>query len=315
MRDNILLLHFDDITDSNGDLIADSSGQEHDGVLVFDGQTAGPLDGTFGQGLDLQRDAWVSLDGNYFDYGTADFTYSVWVKMLPCSESNDNRIALGGAGAGDDPHMWLGVLCPDSCPNGDGAFMNWLDASRDGPRVEACTGVVLDDGDWHHLAGVKEGHANATVKLFVDGREVGSDVHSFIDDFTYDGGEIRLGSFNLDDPQYHTRISVDEGAIWKRALSNAEIEAIYRRGALGLGLQVRVCEDGVCDDEPFVGPDGTSDSWFAETDQTGAPGSQLGNLEGLGLVGPAAQYRVRFATASASDSPGLRTVALGANRP
>lgn len=319
MADNILLLHLDGAgAPDDASTVADASGHLHHGRIVLAGQTAQHVAGEFNQALDLQRDAWVSLDGSYFDLGTSDFTYAIWVKMFDCAQSNDNRVAMGGAGASDTPHMWIGALCPDPCASRDGAFMNFLDSSRVGPSLSACTGVVLDDGAWHHLAGVKQGHTApaALVRLYVDGREVAADSFDFgATTFTYDGGEIRLGSFNLNDPQYHTRIIVDEAAIWKRTLDAAEIAALYRRGAVGLELQFRVCPDRVCDTEPFLGPDGTSGTYFTEADLAGAAGGQRDNLSALGLVGSVAQYRVRFSTAATLLSPGLVRVSLEAALP
>jgi hypothetical protein len=214
--------------------------------------------------------------------------------------------------------MWIGSLCPEQCAGGDGAFMNFLDDSRSGPSLNVCSGIVLDDGAWHHLAGVKRGHTAppALVQLFVDGREVDADSYDFgANTFDYVGGEIRLGSFNLNDPQYHTRIVVDEAAIWKRALSATEVAALHRRGALDLELQIRVCVDGTCGSEPFIGPDGTSATYFTEADLSGPAGSQSGNLASLGLVGSQAQYRARFSTVLSTASPGLRRVTLEARRP
>ncbi len=318
MADNILLLHLDSAALADGDRIIDSSGLGNHGQLVLDGQGATRTAGEFSGALDLDRDAWVTLDGNYFDFGTGDFTYSIWVKMRDCAESNDNRIAMGGAGTDDMPHMWIGALCPEECPDGDGAFMNFLDDTRAGPSLNVCSGVVLTDGAWHHLAGVKRGHTSppALVQLFVDGREIDADSYDFgANTLTYIGGEIRLGSFNLNDPQYNTSIAVDEAAIWKRALGDAEVEALYRRGALDLELQVRVCADGACDSEPFIGPDGTSGTYFTEAELSGAAGTQSGNLASLGLVGAMAQYRARFSTTLATASPGLREVTLRARRP
>ncbi len=318
MGDNILLLHLDEVTIDDGSPIIDSSGAGNDGQMVFAGQAASTALGEFGGALDLDRDAWVSLDGVNFNFGTGDFTYSIWVKMRDCDQSNDNRIAMGGGGADDSPHMWIGVRCPEVCPDGDGAFMNFLDESRTGPSLQVCTGVALDDGAWHHLVGVKKGHTSppALVQLFVDGREVGAESYDFTNNtFTYDGGEIRLGGFNLGGDTYNTSIVVDEAAIWKRALTTAEVNAIYRRGVTDLALQVRVCPDGTCDNEPFLGPDGTSNTYFREADVVGASGSQGNNIATLGLVGAKAQYRARFATESQAASPGLREVRLAAKRP
>jgi len=321
MAENILLLHLDGTSLADGDTVVDSSGLGNDGQIVLAGHAASRTAGVFDGALDLERDAWVTLDGNYFDFGTGDFTYSIWVKMRDCAQSNDNRIAMGGAGdggAGDRPHMWIGALCPERCPGGDSAYMNFLDDSRDGPRLEVCSGVVLTDGQWHHLAGVKRGHTSppALVQLFVDGREIDAASYDFgANTFNYVNGEIRLGGFNLGGTQYNTSIVVDEAAIWKRALSDSEIEAVYRRGAVDLALQIRVCGPGGCGSESFIGPDGTGATYFTEVDLLGAAGAQSGNLSSLGLVGAQAQYRARFSTAVPAVSPGLRSVTVEARRP
>lgn len=318
MADNILLLHLDEMSFGQETVVLDNSGSGNDGRMVFAGQGASTTSGVFSSALDLDRDAWVSIAGSNFDFGTGDFSYSIWVKMRDCTQSNNNRIAMGGAGSENSPHLWLGALCPDSCSGGDGAHMNFLDDSGEGPTLAVCTGIRLDDGAWHHLAGVKQGHTSppALVKLFVDGREVGGESYDFGNNtFTFGGGEIRLGGFNLSGNTYNTSIIVDEAAIWKRALNSADVAAVYRRGVTDLELQIRACPDGTCDSEPFMGPDGTNATYFREADVVGASGSQTGNIAMLGLVGAKAQYRVRFSSESKTTSPGLRKVRIEAKRP
>ncbi len=321
MQDNIVLLHFDDSDLSQGALVLDSSGNNNHGQIVLAGQAVSQSKGRFAGSLDTERDAWVTLPGYYFDFGTGDFTYALWVKMRPCAESNDNMIALGGEDSDSSPHLWLGTSCPDDCPGLDGAHMNFLHHDGDnynGATLTACTGVALGDGAWHHMASVKRGHSapDALLQLYIDGREVAATTYDFgTESFTYEGGEIRLGSFNLSEPKYYTSIVVDEAAIWKRALSGAEIASLYSRGALQMGLQVRACADGSCDSEEFVGPDGSNASYFTEADLVGAAGSQQGNIASLGLVGAKAQVRVRFATSLQTASPGLRSLRLEAKRP
>jgi hypothetical protein len=318
MAEATLLLHLDGTgSGADGSVVPDRSGRAHDGLVQLAGQGVRYIPGVFGQALDIDRDAWVTLDGRYFDFGTGGITYAIWIKNFDCAQSNDNRVAMGGGGLNDRPHTWLGAGCPDPCSGLDSANVNFLDDSRNGTNVEPCTGVVLEDGGWHHLVGVKDGHTAppAVIRLYVDGREVGATSYDFgANTFTYAGGELRLGGFNLGGTQYNTRIVVDEAAIWKRALSAAEVEALYRRASVRLELQIRVCADGTCDDEAFVGPDGTSATAFTEADLIGAAGAQQDNLGPLGLVGRLAQYRVRFSTEVSTVSPGLRRVEVRATR-
>jgi hypothetical protein len=311
MINNILLLHYDGTgVAASGDQVPDASGHLHHGEIVLAGEGTRYGPGVFGNAIDQDRDAWVRLDGNYFDYGTGGFTYATWVKLFDCTRSRSHREVIGGAGAGDTPHMWIGALCPDSCPGRDGVFMNWLDNTRNGGTVSACSGAVLDDGNWHLLVGTKEGHTNpaATLRVYVDGKLAGSTTYDYGGGtFTYDAGEIRIGSFNLSEPQYNAPMIVDETAIWKRTLDPTEIEALYRRGAVRLEAQLRVCDDPACEGETFVGPDGTTATYFA-TDGEHA-------ISSLGLTGRYAQYRVRFTTAMSTKSPQLLAVTVIASEP
>ena len=53
MADNILLLHFDAASWSDGAMVQDSSGTGRHGVLRFNGQTGTSVEGAFGRALDL----------------------------------------------------------------------------------------------------------------------------------------------------------------------------------------------------------------------------------------------------------------------
>jgi Concanavalin A-like lectin/glucanases superfamily len=311
MVNNILLLHYEGTGDTvHGDQVPDASGRLHHGQIVHAGEGARYRPGLFGNALDKDRDSWVRLDGGYFDYGTGGFTYATWVKLFDCTRSRSHREVIGGAGTGDTPHMWIGVLCPDSCTGRDGVFMNWLDNTRMGGTVSTCSGAVLDDGNWHLIVGTKEGHASpsATLRVYVDGKLAGSTTYNYGGgSFTYDAGEIRIGSFNLNDPEYNAPMVVDETAIWKRTLDVEEIEALFRRGAVRTELQFRACDDPACDGEPFVGPDGTTATYFVSDGEH--------DIAGLGLAGRYAQYRARLSTAMPMVSPQLLAVTASSRKP
>ena len=311
MVNNILLLHYEGTGDTtDGDIVADASGHLHHGSIVHAGEGSRYVPGLFGNALDEDRDSWVRLDGNYFDYGTGGFTYATWVKLFDCTRSRSHREVIGGAGAGDTPHMWIGAECPDACPGRDGVFMNWLDNTRMGAMVTTCSGVVLDDGNWHLIVGTKAGHTNpdATLSVYVDGKLAGSATYDYGGGtFSYDAGEIRLGSFNLNDPQYNAPMVLDETAIWKRTFDDLEIEALFRRGAVRIELQFRACDDAACDGEPFIGPDGTTATYFVSDGEH--------DIAALGLVGRYAQYRARFSTAIPDRSPQMLAVTATAREP
>ena len=98
---------------------------------------------------------------------------------------------------------------------------------RDGVRCLIGNGVVLSpeallsEIDKLESSGVRV-HAGAPYKLVLLSEENAQRTLS------YTGGEIRLGGFNLGGTQYDTSIIVDEAAIWRRGLSDTEIDRTRR---------------------------------------------------------------------------------------
>jgi hypothetical protein len=60
--------------------------------------------------------------------------------------------------------------------------------------------------------------------------------------------------------------SIDELAVLARAVNEEEMRSMYLRGALQVRYRVRTCDDIACDTESFVGPDGTTATYFSEAD-------------------------------------------------
>lgn len=127
----------------------------------------------------------------------------------------------------------------------------------------------VDDGRWHHVCGT---FANSAVSIYVDGvREASAAVSASALANTvnplhigayYAGGETMVGM-------------IDEVALWNRALSNAEVAELYRRGANQIRIQVRTCSAAnatTCTDgSGWKGPDGTADTFFSEVNNNANP--------------------------------------------
>jgi len=152
---------------------------------------------------------------------------------------------------------------------------------------------------WNHVALVYDRNAgSAQQKLYVNGTLAST--ASFTDSVRVGTAPLVLGK----------RFSgkIDEVAIFDRALSPTEIADHYRRGAAGLKFQVR---SGSTDPPsgPFVGPDGTSSSYYSELSNTGV------GLPSLAMTGVAPgrffQYRAYLETDDLSFSPELESVTFG----
>jgi len=217
------------------DVWQDNYGQSLDDFPLLD-LSGNPL----GQFLDEGNEVWggvSSANGVFF---------SIWV----------NPESLNG---GTGPESRNTIISEDS-PSQD-----FFVRSFEGGRVEvdfegvgnvATAGVVLQPGTWTHLAGgilVDDGFAfGNTLQLFVDGQlaafndfattnnpdvlndlvlgmqdDVSDDIDSEIDPTNPLIGNFARTSWDG---------TMDDAAFWNRTLTTAEVQDIFARGSLGLGL-------------------------------------------------------------------------------
>ncbi len=317
MAGNILLMHFDEPgVLGPGTLISDGSGRGNDGSILSEGADSEGIPGLFGLALDDNPEAYVSIPAGLpdFDFGTEPFTWAMWFRYGHDCPTNNvfmgiEDIVGGGDGA---PHLWMGCTisawdeCPSDVEEPRPAGVLRSEQGNDAEGVFYCGPGGLNDDTWHHMAIVKNGHASATVDLFVDGRIVQSVVGTFASPIDMDTHEGDFGLGGFSGSTYPSQGVFDDAAIWTRALGEDEVRAIYRRGALSLQVEVRVCEMDGCADEPaFVGgPNLESGVAFTDPAQALSPGSEV-SIAGL-PAGRYAQYRLTFAT----DAPDLVSPAL-----
>ena len=308
MAGNVLLLHANGAgTLAAGAGVEDASGRGHDAAFTApDGTPARYVPGRVGEGLWLPRQGYLTVGGDAapdFAFARGDFSWAAWVKTSSCG--GNNLVVMGAEGTSGQPHVWFGGGCEARCPDGRAWFV-----VRDstGSMEYVCHSTRLDDGEWHHLLAVKAGHAPATLTLYVDGEPL-SATHSYPGDFSFDRGPL-LGQFP--GMNYPTEATVDEVAIWRRALSAQEARDVWRRGATRLKLQVRACNEPTCAGVPFAGPDGTAATHFSEAthgtdDRPPSPGP-------LGQAAPAParyfQYAAFLETDSPLTTPGLTEVTV-----
>lgn len=320
MQDNVLLMHFD----ASGPLpagtsVADASGHGSDGVVADDAAILATTEGRFGLAIDDDLESWVSIDTAQADalhFGTDDFTWSMWFRTeLPCAT---NYVFMGvddmDTPPNDTPHLWLGCTNDDwqECPGGTANHLGGVFRSVHGDGTDGtffCDPTPIDDGTWHHVAVVKEGHDMASVRLYLDGAQVYEVAASFVAEIVYPSEpDFVIGGFSRG--TYPTAGTFDEVAIWRRALDPAEIAALAARGALDLRLSVRVCTMPDCSDAPpFVGgPDLAPGETFADPPDALAPGTEL-SVQGL-PAGRYVQYRVAFSGRVDTVAPALASVTL-----
>jgi hypothetical protein len=125
----------------------------------------------------------------------------------------------------------------------------------DGTSVSATSPVVA--GRWYFLTITSDG---TTKKLYVNGTLEGSGSANR----GLAAGPTYLGSLS-GSSKFYSGV-MDETAIWAKALSASEVQALYRRGSNRLQLQVRSCSDATCTAgvPAWHGPDNSASSYFSE---------------------------------------------------
>ena len=201
---------------------SDSAGGNH-GTL-FGNATITP-DGKIGQGLnlaiipdvnDVNVPGYVAIDNFFYEgSGMPEVTVATWVRI---SGENDQVLV-----SFDRNEYWRLEING----NGGGPGQVGWDVMTSAGQVDYGSVDRVDDGEWHHIAGVFD---NGAVRLYVDGAPQpgtrGGD--------TFGRGNVRYGyigtgsestAFNLDPrtPASHVIGDMDDVRIYHRALSPGEI--------------------------------------------------------------------------------------------
>lgn len=318
MTGNILLLHLDGTgSAAHGTLLPEASGRGNNPSVWHASMGAmSYVPGVFAEAIDSTLDDYLRVDvpaGSDFDFGTGDFTWGLWAKTTQDCTGAKSWLGIENA---LDVHLWLGCWADDAacCPNTPASYSGGYFVT--GPTDDTCycgESPVADDA-WHHVVMVKAGHADAEVRLYVDGVRESTTTQSFEMPAVFDGSVFTVGAFDFhppDVPVHQAFGQFDEVFVLTRALTDADVAAAYRRAKLRLRFQVRVCSDAACaDDPPFSGPDGRNDAHFVDTGATAPAQVSLGAAP----TGRYFQYRAELETAIAGGSPAFRHVTVTAER-
>ena len=213
MTDNKLLLHFE----GNAN---DTSGNSHNGTVTGATQVAGKV-GSFAYSFDGTSDViTVSNDADFARGAGVSFTMAGWVKA-DAPVGHWEGICYHGSFGGSQGH--LGINPSGNLSGGTGDGGNWA-------TVQSSHAVTA--GTWMHVAMVVDRSAH-TLVLYADGVNVASSAWTAVPGTTTDDLTVGRG--------YGTGESfdgtIDEFAIWKRALSPTEIATIYdQQSKTGLGI-------------------------------------------------------------------------------
>jgi hypothetical protein len=160
-------------------------------------------------------------DDSVFDWGTnTSFTIEVWIKTT--QPGMGNKVFLGKYQGGSNMAWWLGY------GNNNKAIFNVRDSAGTSAQLEGNT--VLNDGDWHHIVGVRNNNMSV-LQIFVDGEKENEISTFFTGDFS--GSDPVYIGYYLSG--YHYTGLLDEVAIYDTALIENQIANHYNNGLNGLG--------------------------------------------------------------------------------
>lgn len=191
---------------------ADVSGGENHGEVIG----AGMIRGVAGEalGFDGKNDI-VKLGDSVSGFPLDDFTLCLWVI------AKNDKVVIGSSGSGAWAKKWF--IKPK--------YFHW--SPRGGRESAFKTGkavhVDLKENRWNHVAVVRRGNA---VRTFVNGALADSDDGFPPSKLHINANGLRIGGYKYDlGSKQRFCGSIDEVAIWRRALSEREIKDLFTYSA------------------------------------------------------------------------------------
>lgn len=189
---------------------------------------------------------------------TGDVTVEAWVKIgsYTSNAANSGGEQIVRSGDGTAETFGFGIN-----PTGTLAF-SWVNSGT--VNYAASTGTV-SLANATHVAVTRSG---TTVTYYINGSSAGT---STVTSATGAGGTFRIGSGGTTGTQFYG--TIDEVAVYKRALTSTEIAAHYTSGTTALASTTYSNVTISVDDWMLVGPFGSlvvqaSDATYARVDQT-----------------------------------------------
>lgn len=302
MSENTILFHFNEnpgstrFSDSSGNSVAATCG----GREPSDCPTSG-VTGHFNSAVEFSEGTSLSVPANEFQLSLNAITFSVWISPKK-SEPGANAQFIFEKRQPSGADLAAYVIAAE---NGDSLFCAQV-VNAAGISAQKCANETpLSDETWHHVA---FRFTQNLIDLFVDGRHSDSASGSTLAASNSAGNALVIGADSSASNNFVGLL--DEFAIFKRALSDSEIKALFHRGAYSLKVQIRSCMDQSCSANLFEGPDGTKASFFSEESNSslGEPSFNLASP----LTNRYFQYRVDLSRTSADlPPPGFQLFTAG----
>ena len=213
----VVYFTFDNV---KGDTVPDDSGNGLDADIIANTDI---VDGKYGKAIRITKVGpdCVNVPASDDLKITGEITMAAWINQdswATDAQWFDKNCHNGGE------HSSYGIGAFNSGKN----FNMFLGTGNSRPTLSQPHG--LDEKTWHHVVGTYDG---STMKVYVDGKLEAEKDEKFDFKGTNDQ-DLRIGC-SKDRPNYtFENGSIDEAAVWRRALSEDEINEIMNEGFLAV---------------------------------------------------------------------------------
>ncbi|MCC6999893.1 MAG: LamG domain-containing protein [Deltaproteobacteria bacterium] len=270
LRGSRLLMHFDRASTASS--WQDSSGNGHvASCTTFCPQAVAT--GRFGRALRFASGSTGSLltIPNHTTLEPQTFTVAAWVRVTGVSlgqgGNNHGAVIMKGRNNAGNPYVSWGLEFNDQ---GGNVFRCSVVAGGTTVYLDGRTAFPNLPTGWLHVACTYDG---ADARLYVNGVEDQS--RSLTGAVGYnlaDSNDLTLGMYS---GSQRLTGDIDEVLLAGRGFGPGEVQDLYLRGALRLGVQLRPCANATCSGAPpFAGPDGSGTSEFTGN----CPSAGLGGM-------------------------------------
>ena len=212
-----LVLYFD-YEDFSGDTVVEKSGRGYDGAI--NGDVTQSNDGKFGNAAHFASGSFLDLDGPNIkaeDIPIEGMSILAWINVEAVSD-----MAIFNARASDG--TWL--VHPEA--RGDGNF-RWLNRGPNPARtIFDIRAGENKANEWQHYAGTYS-RAEGLAVLYINGENVGQEEARLDTAIAGDWDQGARVGYNIDNNRPFTGL-MDDLNIWKRGLSEAEVNDIMNNG-------------------------------------------------------------------------------------